>query len=69
VDGSPDIGCDRQKADLKAVIEPLSLILDPKSIHWTIRVAAGIGKTKPSGQVADFLGDEVIDALWGDQET
>lgn len=63
------MGCDRQKADLKGVIEPLSLILDPKSIHWTVRVAAAIGKARPSGQVADFLGDEVINALWSDSDS
>jgi predicted ATPase len=59
------IGCDRRSHDLKLVIEQLSLILDPKRVHWTVRVAAVIGKSRPSGQIGEFLGEEVITALWG----
>jgi len=62
------IGCDRRSHDLKPVIEQLSLILDPKRVHWTVRVAAVIGKSKPIGHIGDFLGQEVVEALWGDPE-
>ncbi|QGN54626.1 hypothetical protein [Novosphingobium sp. Gsoil 351] len=58
------VGCDRRTHDLKPVIEQLSLILDPKRVHWTVRVAAVIGKARPTGQIGDFLG-EVVNALWG----
>ena len=57
---------DRQTADIKDVIEQLSLILDPKKVHWTLRVAKAIGTTRPTGQVSEFLGSEVIVALWGE---
>lgn len=60
------VGCDRQVHDLKSVIEQLSLILDPKRVHWTVRVAAVIGKKRPTGQIGAFLGDEVVNALWGE---
>jgi len=60
------INCDRRFHDLKPVIEQLSLILDPKRVHWTVRVAAVIGKSRPSGQIGDFLGNEVVNALWGE---
>lgn len=59
------IGCDRRAHDLKSVIEQLSLILDPKRVHWTVRVAAVIGKNRPEGQIGEFLGEEVVTALWG----
>lgn len=60
------IGCDRRQHDLKPVIEPLSLILDPKRVHWTVRVAAVIGKGRPTGHIGEMLGEEVINALWGE---
>ena len=59
------IEADRQRDDIKEVIEQLSNIIDPKRIHWTIRVAAVIGKARPTGQISNFLGREVTDALWG----
>lgn len=60
------INCDRRSHSLKPVIEQLSLILEPKRVHWTVRVAAAIGKNRPAGQIGDFLGKEVITALWGE---
>lgn len=59
------IGCDRRTHDMKSVIEQLSLILDPKRVHWTVRVARVIGKARPTGQIGEFLGDVVVNALWG----
>jgi predicted ATPase len=60
------INCDRRLHDLKPVMEPLSLILDPKRVHWTVRVAAVIGKSRPNGHIGEFLGAEVVTALWGE---
>lgn len=55
---------DRQREDIKNVIEEVASILDDKHVHWTIRVGVGVGRTKPTGQLADFLGTDVINALW-----
>ena len=59
------VGWDRKSVDIKEVIEQLSLILDPKKVHWTLRVAKAIGDIRPKGQLGEFLGEEVILALWG----
>lgn len=56
---------DRQTEDIKDVISELSMILDSKPIHWTVRVAKAVGAARPSGQIAEFLGQEVIESLWG----
>lgn len=56
---------DRKTQDIKDVIEQLAAILDPKSVHWTLRVARTTGTTRPQGQLLDFLGAEVVNALWG----
>lgn len=56
---------DRRNVDLKSVIEQLATILDPKRVHWTLRVAKVIGEKRPVGSIGDFLGREVIEALWG----
>ncbi len=55
---------DRKSIDIKRVIEEISLILDKKKVHWTLRVAKMIGTRRPSGQIAEFLGDEVLGAFW-----
>lgn len=54
----------RQDDDIKSVIEQLALILDTKPIHWTVRVGRVLGRAKPQGQIADFLGAAVVEALW-----
>lgn len=56
---------DRKTCDIKKVIEEVATILDPKRVHWTIRVAKAIGIGRPTGQLAEFLGDEVVSAIWG----
>lgn len=58
---------DRKNGDIKAIIQEISHTLDIKNVHWTIRVAQATGRKRPSGQLADFLGLEVIDALWGSE--
>jgi ABC-type branched-subunit amino acid transport system ATPase component len=55
---------DRMKDDIKSVISELSMILDPKHVHWTLRVGRAIGKTRPTGQLSTFLGANVVGALW-----
>lgn len=60
-------GCDawnRKTTDVKSVIKELELILDPKQLPWTLRVARTIGTKKPEGMLADFLGENVVRALW-----
>ncbi|MFZ2150343.1 MAG: AAA family ATPase [Minisyncoccia bacterium] len=54
----------RKDDDLKDVIQQLSQILSPKNIPWTLRVAKCIGENKPSGELAEFLGDDVINTFW-----
>jgi len=54
----------RKDTDIKDVIDQLTQILDPKNVHWTIRIARAVGTQKPTGQLAEFLSDEVIAALW-----
>src|SRR5205807_2466653 len=56
---------DRKTADLKAVINELGEILDDKHVHWTTRVGNCLGRETPGGQLADFLGQEVLAAIWG----
>lgn len=56
---------DRKKGnEVKQVIYELSEILDAKKVSWTIRVAQCIGKGIPTGELADFLGQEVISSIW-----
>jgi predicted ATPase len=55
---------DRQYEDIKDLICEISRAIDPKNVHWTQRLGEAIGQRKPSGQLAKFLGQEVIEALW-----
>lgn len=59
------VGWDRRTEDVKPVINEISKILDSKNVPWSVRVAQTIGRARPSGQIATYLGDEVITALWG----
>jgi hypothetical protein len=54
----------RLDANLKGLMTALADILDPKRLHWTIRVARVIGRSKPSGQLASFLGPNIMSAFW-----
>lgn len=54
----------RQSSDIKAVIEQIAEILDSKKLHWTVRVGKAIGSEYPQGQLFEFLGDEVVNALF-----
>jgi hypothetical protein len=55
---------DRRWQDLKTLINEISLILDPKHVHWTVRVGTAIGTSRPVGDLAKYLGDDVLNALW-----
>jgi predicted ATPase len=55
---------DRMSADVKNVVAEVSLAIDSKHVHWTQRVGVAIGCSKPTGQLARFLGSDVIAALW-----
>ncbi len=55
---------DRMHDDIKNCVQEVSAILDSKHVHWTVRVGRAIGKSKPTGQLEQFLGPEVVDALW-----
>jgi predicted ATPase len=55
---------DRSSIDLKRYIGEISKILDSKNVHWTIRVGSRIGRGKPTGQLADFLGPNLIASFW-----
>jgi predicted ATPase len=55
----------RADHDFKNLIHEISAILDTKQVHWTIRVGQAVGKARPLGQLADFLGQDVVTALWG----
>lgn len=57
---------DRMKDDLKDVVNEVSRILDKKNVHWTVRVGHAIGRSKPAGQLGEFLGSEVVSAIWLD---
>ncbi len=56
---------DRRWQDLKTLINEISLILDSKHVHWTVRVGTAIGASRPEGDIAEYLGDDVVKALWG----
>lgn len=55
---------DRRNEDIKNVINEVVTILDPKSILWSVRVGTVLGRNKPSGELADFLGADVVNSLW-----
>lgn len=59
---------DRKSADLKNYINELQQILDEKHVNWAMRVGKVIGSNEPTGQLADFLGEGVVTALWPETE-
>ena len=57
-------GFERKSGDFKVVIKQIQQIIDPKNVSWPLRVAQTLGKSRPTGMIADFLGADVIKALW-----
>ena len=56
---------DRQRHDLKRVINEIAKILDDKNVPWTVRIGKIVGSERPTGQLGEFLGNDLIIALWG----
>jgi hypothetical protein len=54
----------RKSEDIKMYINEIAKLIDDKNVHWTMRLGTCLGKEKPSGQLADFLGDEFVNGLW-----
>jgi hypothetical protein len=54
----------RRMADIKSVISELALILDPQQETWTVRLGKHLGAFPPTGQLRDFLGEPLVQALW-----
>lgn len=54
-----------RNTDIKNYIHQIAEVLDPKKVHWTVRVAQAIGRARPTGQIEDYLGKEVVSTLWG----
>lgn len=60
-----EIIADRQKSDIKAVINIIAEIVDEKNVSWQIRVGQYLGKGRPVGKCATFLGNDALNAVWG----
>ena len=58
---------DRRNEDIKDVISEIADILDDKGILWTVRIGTAIGRKRPTGTLASFLGESVVEALWPKQ--
>lgn len=55
---------DRKKIDCKSTINQLSHIWEDKLL-WTQRIGKQLGNEKPKGQLAEFLGTEIVNSLFG----
>lgn len=60
---------DRRTMDIKAVIAQVAEILDPKQLLWTVRVGRVLGRGRPTGMLADFLGSDLVDRVWPEPPT
>lgn len=58
-------GMCRKSGDFKSIINQLEQVADNKKVPWTMRVGQLLGRARPTAQLADFLGPEVLEALWG----
>lgn len=65
-----NISCiDRRKDDLKKIINEIAEILDPKKLLWTVRLGKIMGSGRPVGMLADFIGEDVVSHIWGEENT
>jgi hypothetical protein len=55
---------DRKNGDFKKIIMEIAEILDIQELNWAYRLGKIIGKGKPQGQLADFLGIDLVNTLW-----
>lgn len=58
------VGIDRKLADIKPIISEVAEILDPKKLLWSVRLGKFIGKERPTGQLAEFIGEKTMQLLW-----
>lgn len=58
------VDSDRRVVDLKRVIHEIAEILDQKQLNWSYRLGKIIGKQKPTGMLAEFIGEELVSMLW-----
>lgn len=58
---------DRKNQDCKNVIKEVARILDQKNLYWAYRLGKVLGKNHPTGQLAEFLGENLIKTLWGNE--
>jgi predicted ATPase len=56
---------DRKTVDCKNVINQIAQILDSKNLHWAYRLGKVLGEKRPEGQLAEFLGTDVVNSIWG----
>ncbi len=56
---------DRKFYDIKPVIAELQSILDPGKELWKTRLGRVLGKARPTGDLFDYLGADVVEAFWG----
>lgn len=55
---------DRKTGDFKRVINEIAEILDPKKLLWTVRLGKAMGKAKPVGELADYVGESNVSLIW-----
>ena len=55
---------DRKLADIKPIVSEIAEILDPKKLLWSVRLGKLIGKERPTGQLAEFIGAKTMQLLW-----
>jgi energy-coupling factor transporter ATP-binding protein EcfA2 len=55
---------DRRTVDVKLVINEVAQILDPKGLVWTVRLGKTIGRGRPTGMLAEFIGPSNVDLFW-----
>lgn len=55
----------RHSVDLKGLMPTIEAVLFPDMGRWTRIVGNVLASSRPSGQLASFLGDELIEALYG----
>ncbi|MGQ0791733.1 MAG: ATP-dependent nuclease [Nitrosopumilaceae archaeon] len=54
----------RKTDDFKPIINQIATILDDKGLAWSHRLGRTLGNNNPSGQLAEFLGKEVLESIW-----
>lgn len=60
------VNIDRQQGDIKNIINEIVEILDSKNLLWTVRLGKYIGKGKPTGMLASFIGADIVNVLWSE---